>query len=148
MEYRAQICDRVLIGADSVIGGFVCDGAIVGVSCIMLGSLVHDACHPDLPWGQFEPHPTLRDGAFVGCGAVIVGDVTVGAGAYVAANATITKNVPGDHVALGTNQFVPIDQWRGASLDRKRWSVGITVPQGPSRVDRRTIDRTCTSTEP
>lgn len=38
--------------------------------------------------------PTLEDGAEVGAGAVIVGDVVIGARAIVGANAVVTKSVP------------------------------------------------------
>jgi UDP-3-O-[3-hydroxymyristoyl] glucosamine N-acyltransferase len=120
VEYRAQICDRVRIGAGSVIGGFVCDGATIGDECVVIGELVHGVREPDLPWGQYEPNPRLADRVFVGRGAVVVGGVMVGAGAYVAANATVTKDVPADHVAINTNEFVPVDEWKGR-LDRKRW---------------------------
>jgi acetyltransferase-like isoleucine patch superfamily enzyme len=118
VEYRAQICDRVEIGAGCVIGGFICDGAILGDECVVLGELVHGVREPDLPWGQLEPNPVLEQRVFVGRGAVIVGGARVGAGSYVAANATVTRHMPPDHVAINTNEFVPIDAWPGA-LKRK-----------------------------
>jgi len=120
LEYRAQVCDRVTIGAGSVIGGFVCDGSMLGEECVVLGSLVHGVREPDLTWGQYEPNPVLGQRVFVGRGAVIVGGVAVGAGAYVAANATVTRDVPPDHVVINTNEAVPIDAWPGA-LERKKW---------------------------
>src|SRR2546421_8332278 len=44
----------------------------------------------------------------------------VGAGAYVAANATGTKDVPPDYGVLNANEFVPIGARPGA-LERKQW---------------------------
>lgn len=120
VEYRAEICDRVRIADGCVIGGFVCDGAELGEECVVLGSLVHGVREPDLPWGQYEADPVLSQRVFVGRGAVVVGGVLVGAGAYIAANATVTKNVPADHVVINTNEFVPIDEWPGG-LVRKHW---------------------------
>ena len=120
VEYRAQICDRVAVGAGSVIGGFLCDGSVLGEECVVLGSLVHGVREPDRPWGQYEPDPVLEQRVFVGRGAVVVGGARVGAGAYVAANAVVTKDVPPDHVVINTNEFVPIDAWPGA-LERKQW---------------------------
>jgi acetyltransferase-like isoleucine patch superfamily enzyme len=120
VEYRAQICDRVAIGAGCVIGGFLCDGSTLGEECVVLGSLVHGVRNPDLPWGQYEPDPVLEQRVFVGRGAVVVGGVRVGAGTYVAANATVTKDVPPDHVVVNTNEFVSIDDWPGP-LERKHW---------------------------
>lgn len=52
--------------------------------------------------------------------AEICDRVRIGAGAYVAANATVTKDVPPGHVAINTNEFVSIDEWPGP-LERKRW---------------------------
>jgi acetyltransferase-like isoleucine patch superfamily enzyme len=121
-EYRAEICDRVKVGSGSVIGGFLCDGSVLGEECVVLGSLVHGVRKPDLPWGQYEPDPVLEQRVFVGRGAAVVGGVKVGAGAYVAANATVTKDVPPDHVAINTNEFVPIDAWPGA-LERQKWGA-------------------------
>jgi acetyltransferase-like isoleucine patch superfamily enzyme len=119
-EYRAEICDRVTIADGCVIGGFVCDGATLGEECVIVGSLVHSVHEPDLPWGQYEANPVLEQRVFVGRGAVVVGGVRVGAGAYICANATVTRDVPADHVAINTNEFVPIGEWPG-ELTRKHW---------------------------
>ncbi len=43
---------------------------------------------------------TVGDGAFIGCNTNLVAPVTVGAGAYIAAGATITKDVPPDALAV------------------------------------------------
>ncbi len=43
---------------------------------------------------------TIGDGAFIGCNTNMVAPVTVGAGAYIAAGATITKDVPPDALAV------------------------------------------------
>jgi acetyltransferase-like isoleucine patch superfamily enzyme len=120
LEYRAQVCDRVTIGAGGVVGGFLCDGSELGEECVVLGSLVHGVREPDLPWGQYEPNPVLEQRVFVGRGAVIVGGARVGAGSYVAANAIVTKDVPPDHVVINKNEVMPIDAWPGA-LERKPW---------------------------
>ena len=120
LEYRAEICDRVKISSGCVIGGFVCDGSVLGEECVVIGSLVHGVREPDLPWGQYEPDPVLEQRVFVGRGAVVVGGTRVGAGSYVAANATVTKDVPPDHVAINTNEFVPIRDWPGV-LERRQW---------------------------
>jgi bifunctional UDP-N-acetylglucosamine pyrophosphorylase / glucosamine-1-phosphate N-acetyltransferase len=42
----------------------------------------------------------IEDGVFIGCNSNLVAPVTVGKGAYVAAGSTITKNVPGDALAV------------------------------------------------
>lgn len=111
-EYRADICDRVQLGSACVIGGFLCDGAILADECVVLGSLVHRMEEPDLPWGQYERNPVLGRGVFVGMGAVVVG-VSVGELSYIAANATVTKDIPPGSVVTGINKITPISKWPG-----------------------------------
>ena len=43
---------------------------------------------------------TIEDGAFIGCNTNLVAPVTVGEGSYIAAGATITKDVPADALAV------------------------------------------------
>ena len=50
----------------------------------------------------FRKHRTvIGDGAFIGCNTNLVPPVTVGAGAYVAAGTTVTKDVEADALAVG-----------------------------------------------
>lgn len=46
-------------------------------------------------------HPTIGDGVMIGAGAKILGDITVGAGSVVGANAVVTKDSPPDAVLVG-----------------------------------------------
>jgi serine O-acetyltransferase len=45
--------------------------------------------------------PVLGDDVYVGAGARILGEVTVGDRAQIGANAVVLKDVPADHVAIG-----------------------------------------------
>lgn len=45
--------------------------------------------------------PTVEDGASVGANATLLPDVTVGANAFVAAGAVVTRDVPPDTLAVG-----------------------------------------------
>lgn len=119
VEYRAQVCDRVTIGRGTVIGGFICDAANVGSECKIMGSLVHGLTEPDLPWGQYEPSPEVRDGVVVGWGATVVGGVVVGANSFVAANAIVTKSVPANTVVHGLNKHVPLRDWHGLLIRKE-----------------------------
>ncbi|MFK7835437.1 MAG: serine O-acetyltransferase [Sulfitobacter sp.] len=47
-------------------------------------------------------HPTIGDGAVIGAGAIILGNITVGAAANVAAGAIVTKDVAAGTVVVGT----------------------------------------------
>ena len=46
-------------------------------------------------------HPTIRKGSFIGAGAVVLGDITVGPGARVGAGAVVLEDVPDGATALG-----------------------------------------------
>lgn len=46
-------------------------------------------------------HPTIENGAMIGAGAQVLGDITVGEGAKVGANSVVTSDVPAHKTALG-----------------------------------------------
>lgn len=46
-------------------------------------------------------HPTLESGVMVGAGAQILGDIVIGSGARVGANAVVTKDIPPKCTAVG-----------------------------------------------
>lgn len=53
----------------------------------------------------------IGDGAFIGCNTNLVAPVTVGAGAYIAAGSTITRDVPSDSLAIARSQQTVKNQW-------------------------------------
>ncbi len=61
-------------------------------------------------------HPTLEDGVVVGAGAKVLGNITIGQGSRIGANAVVVRSVPGDSVVVG----VPgqVIQHRKRSLDQ------------------------------
>ena len=46
-------------------------------------------------------HPTVEDGVVVGAGAMILGDIVIGAGARIGANAVVLHDVPPGATAVG-----------------------------------------------
>jgi len=122
--YAAFVMDRVLIGKDCVITGFICDGAVIGNHAVVMGRLVHELTRPHLPWGLIEPAPKIEDRAVVGFGSIIVGGVTIGHNSYVAAGAVVTKDVPPKSVVVGVNRFIPCNEWRGKKLSQDFWFWG------------------------
>lgn len=59
-----------------------------------------------------EKHITkVGDGAFIGCNTNLVSPVDVGAGAYIAAGSTVTKNVPEDAFVIARAREVIKEGW-------------------------------------
>ena len=54
---------------------------------------------------------TIGDGAFIGCNTNLIAPVTVGAGSYIAAGSTITKEVPQDALAIARKRQENLDGW-------------------------------------
>ena len=50
--------------------------------------------------GKEKFRTTIGDGAFLGCNTNLVAPVTIGAGAYTAAGATVTRDVPEDAMLI------------------------------------------------
>jgi UDP-3-O-[3-hydroxymyristoyl] glucosamine N-acyltransferase len=114
---RSYIGTGATVGDDCVIRGHVGEHSRVGAHCRIFGDLIHRQLDPTIPWDDptaEEPDPAIGDGAFVGWGAVVVGGVNVGEGAYICAGALITKDVPAGYIARGRNQIMHPDSWRGA----------------------------------
>jgi acetyltransferase-like isoleucine patch superfamily enzyme len=97
--YRAQVFDRVRVGVGATVGGFVCNDARIGEHATVFGTLIHRFV--DATPGVPELAPTIEASAFVGMGATIIGPITVGEGAYVAAGAVVTRDVPAGHLFKG-----------------------------------------------
>lgn len=117
LVHAAYVCDRVEIGDDCRVAGFLCDGVRVGAGSTVMGRLVHEYTQPHLGWwGVDEVPPVVAEQSVVGFGAVVVGGVTIGPRSYVAAGAIITRDVPPDHVATGTNVLTPSGEWSGRRL--------------------------------
>jgi acetyltransferase-like isoleucine patch superfamily enzyme len=120
--YGAFICDRVTIGANSKISGFVCDGAEIGDDAAVMGQLVHEYTQPHITWGIEEPAPRIGARVVIAFNAVIVGGVTVGENSYVAAGAIVTKDVPSQSVVIGVNRIIPVEGWSGKKISPEFWT--------------------------
>ncbi len=145
---RSHIGIGVKIAEGCVIRGHVGDFSQIGKGCRIAGQLVHRQLDPTVPWDDpsaGEPSPMVGDGAFVGWGAVVIGGVNIGAGAYVCARALITKDVPAGHIALDRNKIIRPEEWHGALMKSPFFAVGpaadpvptAMVPQIPARPERR-----------
>lgn len=78
-------------------------------------TLYHGVTLGGTSWSPGKRHPTLEDGVLVGCGAKILGPITVGKGARVGANSVVVDPVPPAMTVVG----IPGRLVRAAS-DRRR----------------------------
>ncbi len=61
--------------------------------------------------GEAKERTIIEDGAFIGSNVALVAPVSVGAGAYVGAGSTITRDVPAGALAVGRGRQVTKDGW-------------------------------------
>ena len=109
----AHIRPNCTVGAKCHIGAFVqLKNCVLGEGTKMshltyigdadVGSGVNFGCGTvTTNYDGFKKHRcTIGDNAFIGCNTNLVSPVTVGEGAYIAAGATITRDVPADALAV------------------------------------------------
>lgn len=80
-------------GASVVIG----ETAVVGNDV----TLYHGVTLGGVSWRPGKRHPTLEDGVLVGCGAKILGPITVGCGSRIGANSVVIEDVPPGVTVVG-----------------------------------------------
>ena len=99
----ARIGERFFIdhGAGVVIG----ETAEVGNDV----TLYHGVTLGGTSWKVGKRHPTLEDGVLVGCGAKILGPITIGHGARVGANSVVVEPVAPGMTVIGIPGRVVID---------------------------------------
>ncbi|MBI2203409.1 MAG: bifunctional UDP-N-acetylglucosamine diphosphorylase/glucosamine-1-phosphate N-acetyltransferase GlmU [Candidatus Rokubacteria bacterium] len=72
----------------------------------------------------FDKHETtIEDGAFVGTNSSLVAPITIGAGSYIGAGSTVTKDVPPDALVVERSPQVTKEgwaaRWRAANVAKK-----------------------------
>lgn len=95
---EAQIGERLFIdhGTGVVIG----QTAVIGNDVTIYHGVTLGGVGRNGERGQ-KRHPTIDDGAMIGAGAQVLGDVTVGKRAKVGANSVVTQDIPEGKTALG-----------------------------------------------
>lgn len=121
--YKAEIYGGAKIGKHCRIGGFVAENTIIGDYVTVFGKLIHSFRDPT-HWGGGETPPTIDNYVVIGFNAVIIGGIKINHHVYVAAGATVSKNVPPYSIAYGFNNIVPIDKWKGKIKKSKFWEWG------------------------
>ena len=111
--YRAQIFDEVSIGDNCIIAGELVDRTVVEDWVRFQGETAHSHADATGDWDDtVEPSPTIKRGSVVGVGAILIGEITIGPRAYVAAGERVTCDVPEGMVLKG-GELRPIAYFRG-----------------------------------
>ena len=111
--YRAQIFDNVKIGCDCIIAGELVDRTVVGDQVTFQGNTAHSHTDPTRDWDETEePSPIIQTGSVIGISALLIGGITVGPRAYVAAGEIVKCDVPGETV-LQAGKLRPLSDFRG-----------------------------------
>jgi putative colanic acid biosynthesis acetyltransferase WcaF len=116
---RIEMGDHVLIGPYATLGAL--GGITIGdYARISQGAFIETAT---LSLGEGLPYPhiagpiAIQRGAWIGANAIVLGGVTVGEQAVVAAGAVVTKDVPSDSVVAGVPARVVGQRERDSSCD-------------------------------
>lgn len=78
-------------------------GVVIGETAVIGNdsTLYHGVTLGGTSWSAGKRHPTLGDGVVVGAGAKILGPITIGNGARVAANSVVIDEVPAHTTVVG-----------------------------------------------
>ena len=111
--YRAQIFDEVSIGENCIIAGELVDRTVIEDWVRFQGETAHLHADATGDWNDtVEPSPTIKHGSVVGVGAILIGEITIGPRAYVAAGERVTCDVPEGKVLRG-GRLWPLEVLRG-----------------------------------
>jgi len=111
--YRAQVFDQVTIGTDCIISGELVDRTIVGDNVTFQGSTAHSHKDATGVWDETEePSPVIKSGSVIGVGALLIGGITIGPRAYIAAGERVNCDVPAEMV-LWSGKLQPLADFRG-----------------------------------
>jgi serine O-acetyltransferase len=94
LDAQAEIAEGLYIGHSG--GVHINNGAVVGKNC----DIAHQVTLGTSAGGRAGA-PTLGDRVYVGAGAKLIGRITVGEGARIAANSLVMTNVPPGATVMG-----------------------------------------------
>lgn len=95
LPYSVQVGRQVVIEHQ---GGIVVHGAsVIGDRCILRQNVTLGIRRMD----ALDDAPILENGVQLGAGAVVLGRITLGAGALVGANSVVLHDVPAGALAIG-----------------------------------------------
>lgn len=98
----AKIGRRFFI--DHGMGIVIGETSEIGDDC----SIYHGVTLGGTTWQKGKRHPTLENGVVVGAGAKILGPITIGTGARIGCNAVVVKDVPMGATVVGVPGHVVV----------------------------------------
>lgn len=111
--YGAQVFNNVIIGQSCIISGDLVDRTIVEDEVTFQGNTAHSYKDPTGDWDETEePSPVIKRGSVIGIGALLIGGIMIGPGAYVAAGEIVTCDVP-EAMVLKGGELRPLSFFRG-----------------------------------
>jgi len=111
--YRAQVFDDVTIGRNCIVAGELVDRTVLEDNITFQGNTAHNHADATRDWDETEEaSPVIKSGSVVGVGALIIGGITIGPRAFVAAGERVTCNVPAETVLQG-GTLRPLSDCRG-----------------------------------
>jgi acetyltransferase-like isoleucine patch superfamily enzyme len=122
--YRITIGDDTTLNEGVYLNGFggltIGSGVRIGHGTSILTSdhVIDDLSRPIHEAGLLAKAVTIGDDVFIGCKVTILGGVTVGSHAVIAAGAVVTRDVPEYGVAAGVPAKVIADRRGGATTPK------------------------------
>lgn len=92
----AQVGRRVFF--DHAIGVVVGETAIIGNDVLIYQGVTLGGVNLER---DVKRHPTIKDGAVIGSGAKVIGDITIGVNCRIGSNSVVVKDVPDESTAVG-----------------------------------------------
>ena len=80
------------------VGVFISNSAKIGKRCVIFQQVTIGSNM--IKGSKTYGAPTIEDGAYIGCGAKIIGNVHVGVNARIGANCVVVKDVPANSVTV------------------------------------------------
>jgi serine O-acetyltransferase len=95
-----EIHPGALVGKNLVIdhgmGVVIGETAVIGDDCLIFHGVTLGG-----KGGQGKRHPTIGNHVMLGAGAKLIGNISIGNGARIGANAVVTRDIPANAVATG-----------------------------------------------
>jgi serine O-acetyltransferase len=115
ISWFARLVTNVDIHPGATIGaGFFIDhgaGVVIGETAEIGDNvtLYHGVTLGGTSWAPGKRHPTVEDGVLIGCGAKILGPITIGASARIGANSVVVESVPPRMTVVGIPGRIVVD---------------------------------------